>query len=139
MLVTVLPLTLAASAAQMWVSTYARSFKEAQLYLNLLMMVPMAPASCTVAHADEVGAVDVRVFAVLGQEVAGGRGAARRMLRPLPFLLASASSVAVALVALRAVTRLLGDGASSSGQAEGGADESPGRLLRPQGPPAWMT
>ncbi|WP_342376864.1 ABC transporter permease [Myxococcus stipitatus] len=108
MLVTVLPLTLAASAAQMWVSTYARSFKEAQLYLNLLMMVPMAPG---VVLSLMPMKSELWMFAVpvLGQELLAGEVLRGEMLRPLPFLLASASSVAVALVALRAVTRLLGD------------------------------
>ncbi|QSQ12600.1 ABC transporter permease [Myxococcus landrumensis] len=108
MLLTVLPLTLAASAAQMWVSTYARSFKEAQLYLNLLMIVPMAPG---VVLSLMPMKSELWMFAVpvLGQELLAGEVLRGEMLRPLPFLIATASSVAVALVALRAVTRLLGD------------------------------
>lgn len=40
---TLLPLTLFASALQMLVATYARSFKEAQTYLSLLLFLPMVP------------------------------------------------------------------------------------------------
>lgn len=43
LLATLLPLTLFASALQMLVATYARSFKEAQTYLSLLLFLPMLP------------------------------------------------------------------------------------------------
>lgn len=107
-LLAVLPLTLAASAAQMWVSTYARSFKEAQLYLSMLMIVPMAPGimlSMTPMKSE------LWMFAVpvLGPDLLAGEVLRGEMLRPLPFLLATGSSVVVALIALRAITRLLGD------------------------------
>lgn len=42
-LAAVLPLTLFASALQMLVATYARSFKEAQTYLSLLVLLPTLP------------------------------------------------------------------------------------------------
>jgi sodium transport system permease protein len=38
-----LPLALLAPAAQMLMATFARSFKEAQTYLNLVMLLPMIP------------------------------------------------------------------------------------------------
>lgn len=44
MLSAVLPLALFGSALQMLIATFARSFKEAQTYLNLLNLVPMAPS-----------------------------------------------------------------------------------------------
>lgn len=40
----VLPLSLLASGMQMLVATYARSFKEAQTYLTLLIFLPLIPA-----------------------------------------------------------------------------------------------
>lgn len=43
LLAALLPLTLFASALQMLVATYARSFKEAQTYLSLLLFLPMLP------------------------------------------------------------------------------------------------
>jgi sodium transport system permease protein len=43
-LVAILPLTLFGAALQMLIATFARSFKEAQTYLSLLNLLPMAPA-----------------------------------------------------------------------------------------------
>ena len=40
----VLPLCLLASALEMFVASFARSFKEAQTYLTTLMFVPMLPS-----------------------------------------------------------------------------------------------
>jgi sodium transport system permease protein len=44
-LVAILPLTLFGAALQMLIATFARSFKEAQTYLSLLNLLPMAPAT----------------------------------------------------------------------------------------------
>lgn len=44
MLACVLPLTLLASALQMLIATFARTFKEAQTYLGLFNLLPMAPS-----------------------------------------------------------------------------------------------
>ncbi|RMG10977.1 MAG: ABC transporter permease [Deltaproteobacteria bacterium] len=43
-LAAILPLALLGAAVQMLVATFARSFKEAQTYLNLLNLVPMVPS-----------------------------------------------------------------------------------------------
>jgi sodium transport system permease protein len=43
-LATILPLGLFGSALQMLIATFARSFKEAQTYLGLLNLLPMAPS-----------------------------------------------------------------------------------------------
>ena len=43
-LAAILPLTLFGAALQMLIATFARSFKEAQTYLGLLNLLPMAPA-----------------------------------------------------------------------------------------------
>ena len=45
MAVVAIPLALMAAAIQMLVSTFARSFREAQQYISLLVMVPMLPAA----------------------------------------------------------------------------------------------
>ena len=44
MLVVVLPLAFFGAALQMLIATFARSFKEAQTYLNLLNLVPVLPS-----------------------------------------------------------------------------------------------
>ncbi|MCY1019189.1 ABC transporter permease [Pyxidicoccus sp. MSG2] len=102
----VLPLTLAASSVQMWVSTYARSFKEAQTYLSLLMVVPMLPGMVLALSPLQT---KPWMFAVpvLGQELLAGEVMRGETLGPLPFLIAAASSLAVAALALRITSRLL--------------------------------
>ncbi len=45
MTVAVAPLVLLASALQMFVATFARSFKEAQTYVSLLIFVPIVPGT----------------------------------------------------------------------------------------------
>ncbi len=45
MSVAVAPLVLLASALQMFVATFARSFKEAQTYVSLLIFVPIVPST----------------------------------------------------------------------------------------------
>ncbi|NMO19766.1 ABC transporter permease [Pyxidicoccus fallax] len=102
----VLPLCLAASAVQMWVSTYARSFKEAQTYLSLLMTVPMLPGMVLALSPLQTQAWMFAV-PVLGQELLAGEVMRGEPLGPLPFLIAAASSVAVSALALRITTGLL--------------------------------
>ena len=106
MLAAVLPLALLASAVQMRVSTYARSFKEAQTYLSLLMVLPMLPGMMLALSPIQT---QTWMFAVpvLGQEMLAGEVMRGETLGPVPFLLALLSCVVVSLVALRFTTRLL--------------------------------
>jgi sodium transport system permease protein len=106
MALAVLPLTLAASAVQMWVSTYARSFKEAQTYLSLLMVVPMLPGMVLALSPLQTKAWMFAV-PVLGQELLAGEVMRGEALGPLPFVIAAASSLVVSALALRFTTRLL--------------------------------
>lgn len=53
MLAAVLPLALFGSALQMLIATFARSFKEAQTYLNLLNLLPLAPSVYLMLHPAE--------------------------------------------------------------------------------------
>ena len=62
----VLPLTLLASAVQMLVATYARSFKEAQTYLSLLLFLPVLPGLVTTFVPFE-GTALTALVPVLGQ------------------------------------------------------------------------
>ena len=43
MTIAVAPMALFASALQMFVATFARSFKEAQTYVSVLILLPMVP------------------------------------------------------------------------------------------------
>jgi sodium transport system permease protein len=99
------PLSLFASALQMLLSTLARSFKEAQTYLQLFMMLPFLPAMYLALAPIEtrlwMAAVpilgqDVLLLDVLRGEASGAR----------PFVLAGAVSVALTVVCLAATARL---------------------------------
>ena len=50
MALAVAPMALLASALQMFVATFARSFKEAQTYVSLLLIVPMLPGLVTAVY-----------------------------------------------------------------------------------------
>ncbi|MBU8900256.1 ABC transporter permease [Corallococcus sp. M34] len=106
MLAAVLPLALAASAVQMWVSTYARSYKEAQTYLSLLMVLPMLPGM-VLALSPMQSQTWMFAVPVLGQELLAGEVMRGEWLGPVPFLLAALSSAVAAFVCLRFTTRLL--------------------------------
>jgi sodium transport system permease protein len=107
MLVAVLPLTFFASAGQMLVSTYARSFKEAQTYLQLLLLLPMIPgmflAISPVQSQPWMFAIPVFSQQLLVAEVMRGQP-----LGAAPFLLGALGCAAAAAVCLALTTRLLG-------------------------------
>jgi sodium transport system permease protein len=92
MLVAVIPLTFFASAGQMLVSTYARSFKEAQTYLQVLLLLPMLPGM--LLSFSPIGAKTCEVM----------RGQA---IGVLPYVLAAAGCIAAAAVCLAFTARLL--------------------------------
>ena len=50
MVLVVAPIALLASALQMFVATFARSFKEAQTYVSLLLVLPMLPSLVTAVY-----------------------------------------------------------------------------------------
>jgi len=103
LLALVLPLGLFLSAVVMFASTFARSFKEAQSYLGMLMLVPMLPGLVSTMYPLS-GRPWLAPIPVLGQyalaaDVLGGKPPGVGF-----YLLAAASVVtcAVALVALTA-------------------------------------
>ncbi|TQF16158.1 ABC transporter permease [Myxococcus llanfairpwllgwyngyllgogerychwyrndrobwllllantysiliogogogochensis] len=106
MVAAILPLALAVSALQMWVATYARSFKEAQMYQSMLMVVPMLPGMMLMLSPMQT---KLWMFAVpvVGQQLLAGEVLRGEVLGPMPFLIAAASCVAVTLVSLRVTTGLL--------------------------------
>jgi sodium transport system permease protein len=104
----VLPLALMASAAQMLLSTFARSFKEAQTYMQVLSFLPTLPGMALVLSPVQS---KTWMFAVpvLGQEMLVQELMRGEPLGPLPFVLGLASCAALALVFLGWTARLLGD------------------------------
>jgi len=101
-----LPLALFAAAIQMLTSLYAKSFKEAQSYLSIMIMVPMLPVMAMQLLSLK-SATWMYLVPVLGQQqlltdVMRGDG-----LAPLNYFLASGMTSLLALATVVFLTRLL--------------------------------
>jgi sodium transport system permease protein len=107
MLAAVLPLTFFASAGQMLVSTYARSFKEAQTYLQLLLLLPMIPGM-VLALSPIQGQPWMFTLPVFSQQLLVGEVMRGQPVGVLPFLLGALGCAATAALCLALTTRLLG-------------------------------
>jgi sodium transport system permease protein len=101
-----LPLALFAAAVQMLTSLYAKSFKEAQSYLSIMIMIPMLPVMAMQLLSLK-SATWMYLVPVLGQQqlltdVMRGDG-----LEPLNYCLASGMTSILALATVMFLTRLL--------------------------------
>src|SRR4051812_39562016 len=105
MLAAILPLCPLTAAVQTCIGTYARSFKEAQSYMGVLISVMMLPALLSSLYpiADRVWMYPVPVIgqyllltAFLGGRAPGG----------IPFALSAGAALALALVFVRITTQL---------------------------------
>jgi sodium transport system permease protein len=101
----VLPMCLFSSSLQACIATLARSFKEAQSYMGVLILLPMLPGMIssvsTLGDAPWMYAVPVLAQHVLLAGVMGGRWPA-----PWAFALAAAISLVGALLLIRLTTML---------------------------------
>lgn len=106
MLLAVLPVCPVAAALQMYLSTFARSFKEAQSYMGFLMVVPMLPGFVSIIYpmTSQLWMFPVPVVGTqaLMTDVLGGKSTA-----PLSFLLAAAGALVFASVLVALTTALL--------------------------------
>jgi sodium transport system permease protein len=108
MLATVVPLAFFASAGQMLVSTYARSFKEAQTYIQLLLLLPMIPGM--VLSVSPIQSQPwMYVLPVFGQQLLIGEVMRGQSMGVLPFLLGALGCAGAAAFCLSITTRLLGE------------------------------
>jgi sodium transport system permease protein len=101
-----LPLALFAAAVQMLTSLYAKSFKEAQSYLSIMIMIPMLPVMAMQLLSLK-SATWMYLVPVLGQQqlltdVMRGDG-----LEPLNYCLASGMTSILAFATVMFLTRLL--------------------------------
>jgi sodium transport system permease protein len=103
-----LPMALLASSAQMLVATFARSYKEAQTYLQLLMMLPTLPGM-VLALSPIQSKVWMYGIPVLGQQLLVSELMRGEVLGTLPFVLGTVSCLALAAVCLSLISRLLSD------------------------------
>jgi sodium transport system permease protein len=105
MLAAILPLCPLTAAVQTYIGTYARSFKEAQSYMGVLISVMMLPALLSSLYpiADRVWMYPVPVIGqyLLLTAYLGGRGPGI-----LPFALSAGAAVGLAIVFVQITTRL---------------------------------
>lgn len=106
LLAAMLPFCPAAAALQVYLATFARSFKEAQSYMGFLMMVPMIPGVLTTIYPMK-GQIWMFPIPIVGQyalmeEVLGGKP-----IDPWMFLLGGVSPLVVAAVLVLATSRLI--------------------------------
>jgi sodium transport system permease protein len=99
------PIALLAAAAQLLLATFARTFKEAQTYLSLMMMIPMIPGvvmSIKPIHS----ALWMMPIPLLGQQVLLMDVLRGEPTSALDFVLAGLSAAAFAVVCLLINARL---------------------------------
>lgn len=106
LLAAVLPMCLLAAALQMYLASFARSFKEAQSYMGLLIMVPMLPGILGAFYpmSDQPWMYPIPIIGqyVLMNDVLGGAAPAL-----FPFAQSAAVTAAAALLCVRLTTGLL--------------------------------
>ncbi len=103
-LATVLPLCPLIVAIQMYVATFAKSFKEAQSYLSFLMMAGMIPGMTMDALPSKVWMYYVPW---IGQQTLLTDVLGNKPIHPMVFVVVAAANVALAVVVIRATAGLL--------------------------------
>jgi sodium transport system permease protein len=106
MVVAMVPLALMASALQMLMATYARSFKEAQTYLQLFQLLPTLPGML-LAISPVQSQLWMFAVPVLGQQMLVGEVMRGEVLGPVPFLLSMFSCGVLTAGCLALTTRML--------------------------------
>ena len=100
------PMALLASSLQMFVATFARSFKEAQTYVSVMIFVPMVPGIVTqiypLQQADWMMLVPALSHQLLLIDVMGGEG-----VRALSVSVSALATTLLALLFLALTARLL--------------------------------
>jgi sodium transport system permease protein len=104
-LLAMLPMCLLAAASQMYLATFARSFKEAQSYMGVLIVVPMLPGLIGTLYplGNQPWMYPVPL---LGQYVLMSDVLGARTPGPAMFALAAAGALAAASILMRLTTRL---------------------------------
>lgn len=106
LLAAVLPMCLLSTAIQTYLSTFARSFKEAQTYMGYLIMVPMLPGLLSsvypITSQPWMYPIPILGQHLLASDVLGGKSPA-----PVMFGLAALAALVTAMLLVRLTTRLL--------------------------------
>lgn len=104
-LATVLPLTPLAAAVELLVASFARTVKEAQIYLSLLTFAPMLPALYLSLQPMKPGPA-MAALPVVGQQAILAAIVRGEAPTPLAFLAAGGSAMLLACVAVLATAAL---------------------------------
>jgi sodium transport system permease protein len=103
---TILPLCPLIVATQMYVATFAKSFKEAQSYLSLLMMAQMLPGMMATMNQAATRAW-MHYVPWIGQQGLLTDVLGNKPISPLTFVVIAALNVTLAVVVVRATAGLL--------------------------------
>jgi sodium transport system permease protein len=106
LLAAALPMSLLASAIQMYLATFAKSFKEAQSYMGLLIIVPMLPGFAATLYPMS-GQPWMYPIPVVAQQVLAGDVVAARDTPWWGFVVAALSALILSMLLLELTTRLL--------------------------------
>lgn len=106
LLAAVLPLCLLSTAIQTYLSTFARSFKEAQTYMGYLILVPALPGALSSMYPI-VSQPWMYPIPILGAHLLAGEVLGGRAPSPLMFLSAGLSAAATSLALVGLTTRML--------------------------------
>jgi sodium transport system permease protein len=105
-LAVVLPLCPLIVAIQMYVATFAKSFKEAQSYLSFLMMVQMVPGMMATMNNTATKAW-MHYVPWIGQQTLLSDVLGNKPISPLVFVVVGVVNVAIAVAVVRATAGLL--------------------------------
>lgn len=105
-LATVLPLCPLIVAIQMYVATFAKSFKEAQSYLSFLMMAQMVPGMMATMNTLPTKAWMYYV-PWIGQQTLLTDVLGNKVIHPVVFVVVAVTNVALAVIVIRATAGLL--------------------------------
>ncbi len=105
-LATLLPLCPLIVAIQMYVATFAKSFKEAQSYLSFLMIAQMIPGMMATMNALP-SKVWMYYVPWIGQQTLLTDVLGNKPIHPMVFVVVAAANVALAVVVIRATAGLL--------------------------------
>ncbi|MBA3270610.1 MAG: ABC transporter permease [Acidobacteria bacterium] len=106
MLGALLPMCLLASGIQTYLATFAKSFKEAQSYMGLLIMVPMLPGILSSVYPINSQAW-MYPLPILGQHVLAADVLGGKATPWWAFAIAGVSALAVSIVLMQLTTRML--------------------------------
>jgi sodium transport system permease protein len=101
-----LPLALLVPALQMLIALFARSFKEAQTQLSLLMFIPMIPGMLLSFQSFEPKPW-MRVVPIFGEQILMGDLLSGKTIDPATLALTVATTLALTVVCIVATARML--------------------------------